>query len=128
MLHQALGDTPPIPLSSMVDSFTVEPQAFITKEYPLNVTEPYNTVQNGTIEVTHENKVAEAGVLVVFIILIVICLVVILFFCKACTTKTEKEGNFNDDDTITPLTAGGNNEVVNFSNEESIASMRDKSC
>jgi len=44
VLHETLGDSALIPLSTMVDSFTVEPEAFINNEFPLNETMPYITV------------------------------------------------------------------------------------
>lgn len=127
MLHEALGDTTSIPLSSMVDSFTVEPQSFIDNEYPLNATKPYNSVQNGTYEATSQHKVTSTGLVAVYVTLMVICLVVILVSVKVCCSKANEEDNeetasYGDKTPLNTAIA-----PVNLSNEASIASMRDKS-
>jgi len=90
ILHEALGsDNEGIPLSTMQETFTVSPKAFINVEYPVSTVSPTKTVVNGTKTVHEEDKDAEVGLVVTYAILMFICLILIIVFAKCLCAKNQ---------------------------------------
>lgn len=82
VLHEALGANDGIELSTMSDTFTVEPAAFIEVEYPVNDEQPTKQVVNGTKTVYEEHKEATTWSLVLYAVLMFICLILVIVFTK----------------------------------------------
>ena len=112
----------------MVDSFMVQPAAFINNEFPANGN---LTVQNGTREQTNHIKEASTGLLAVYITIMVIALVLIFFFTVLACKGEKKDDNLVghtllEDNDNTPADTSGSVKAVNVSEEPSMHSMRDK--